>query len=163
MIERPSPAMSSNRPYLLRAVADWISDNGLTPYLLVDAAVAGVRVPPHTVREGRVVLNIATRAVSQLELGNDAVRFMARFSGVSHNVVVPIEAVLAVYAQENGQGMMFEPSPGQPADDANSPVAANAGAAPAAADAQMPGEDANVAEDGEPPRPKGPPRLRVVK
>ena len=161
--ERPPPAMSSNRPYLLRAVADWISDNGLTPYLLVDAAVAGVRVPPHTVREGRVVLNIATRAVSQLELGNDAVRFMARFSGVSHNVVVPMQAVLAVYAQENGQGMMFESEPVQSADDANSPVAANAGIVPAAADTQVSVEGASATEDSEPPPPKGPPRLRVVK
>ena len=158
--------MSSNRPYLLRAVADWISDNGLTPYLLVDAAVAGVRVPPHTVREGRVVLNIATRAVAQLELGNDAVRFMARFSGVSHNVVVPIQAVLAVYAQENGQGMMFEPEPSQPADDASATDAsdaANAGAVLAIADAPLHGEEIGTSEDGEPPRPKGPPRLRVVK
>ena len=151
--------MSSNRPYLLRAVADWISDNGLTPYLLVDAAVAGVRVPPHTVREGRVVLNIATRAVAQLELGNDAVRFMARFSGVSHHVVVPVQAVLAVYAQENGQGMMFEPEPGQSADDAGAPAAANAESAAAADAAAAPG----ASEDGEPPRPKGPPRLRVIK
>ena len=157
--------MSSNRPYLLRAVADWISDNGLTPYLLVDATVAGVRVPPHTVREGRVVLNIATRAVAQLELGNDAVRFMARFSGVSHNVVVPIQAVRAVYAQENGQGMMFEPEPepGQPADESGAADAANAGAVPAIADAPLRGEEIGASEDGEPPRPKGPPRLRVVK
>lgn len=152
--------MSSNRPYLLRAVADWISDNGLTPYLLVDAAVAGVRVPPHTVREGRVVLNIATRAVAQLELGNDAVRFMARFSGVSHHVVVPVQAVLAVYAQENGQGMMFEPEPpGQSSDEAGTPAAANADGAAAADAATTPG----ASEDGEPPRPKGPPRLRVIK
>ena len=151
--------MSSNRPYLLRAVADWISDNGLTPYLLVDAAVAGVRVPPHTVREGRVVLNIATRAVAQLELGNDAVRFMARFSGASHHVVVPVQAVLAVYAQENGQGMMFEPEPGQSADEAGTPAAANGDGLAAADTATTPG----VSEDGEPPRPKGPPRLRVIK
>lgn len=157
MTERPPSTMSSNRPYLLRAVADWISDNGLTPYLLVDAAVAGVRVPPHTVREGRVVLNIATRAVAQLELGNDAVRFMARFSGVSHNVVVPVQAVLAVYAQENGQGMMFEPEPGQSAG--GTPAAANTDGAAAADAAETPG----AGEDGEPPRPKGPPRLRVIK
>ena len=158
--------MSSNRPYLLRAVADWISDNGLTPYLLVDATVAGVRVPPHTVREGRVVLNIATRAVAQLELDNDAVRFMARFSGVSHNVVVPIQAVRAVYAQENGQGMMFEPElpeSGQSAESDSTAGAANAGAVPAIADAPLRGEETGVSEDGEPPRPKGPPRLRVVK
>ena len=104
--------MTSNRPYLLRALHDWISDNGLTPYLLVDAAVDGVRVPPGAAKDGRVVLNTAARAVTQFEISNDYVRFMARFSGVSQAVHVPMAAVLAVYAQENGQGMMF------PADDA---------------------------------------------
>lgn len=99
--------MSSNRPYLLRAIHEWINDNGLTPYLLVDAAFPGVRVPGSAVKDGRVVLNIAARAVAQLDLGKDWVRFLARFSGISQTVEVPVGAVLAVYAQENGQGMMF--------------------------------------------------------
>lgn len=99
--------MSSNRPYLLRAIHEWIGDNGLTPYLLVDAGVAGVRVPPSAVKDGRVVLNIATRAVGHLEIGNVQIVFSARFGGVSQQVEVPINAVLAIYAQENGQGMMF--------------------------------------------------------
>lgn len=99
--------MSSNRPYLLRAIYEWISDNELTPYLLVDAVYPGVHVPEHAVKDGRVVLNIAARAVAQLDLGKDWVRFLARFSGVSQTVAVPIAAVLAIYAQENGQGMMF--------------------------------------------------------
>jgi stringent starvation protein B len=102
-----SVKMSSNRPYLVRAMYDWISDNGLTPYLLVDARVAGVRVPPGAVKDGQVVLNVAVRAVSDLELGNESIRFLARFSGVSHQVEVPVQAVMAIYAQENGQGMMF--------------------------------------------------------
>ena len=117
--------MSSNRPYLVRAMYDWISDNGLTPYLLVDARVAGVRVPPGAIKDGQVVLNVAVRAVSDLELGNESIRFLARFSGVSHQVEVPVHAVMAIYAQENGQGMMFpaeapngdagsEPPPGDP-------------------------------------------------
>ena len=108
--------MTSNRPYLLRALHDWISDNGLTPYLLVDAAVDGVRVPPGAAKDGRVVLNTAARAVTQFEISNDYVRFMARFSGVSQAVHVPMAAVLAVYAQENGQGMMFqaEDAPAEP-------------------------------------------------
>jgi len=101
--------MTSNRPYLLRALYEWISDNGLTPYILVDATVQGVITPPHVVKDGRVVLNIAMRAVSQLELGKEAIRFLARFSGVSQSVEVPLSAVLAIYAQENGQGMMFPP------------------------------------------------------
>jgi stringent starvation protein B len=107
--------MTSNRPYLLRAMYDWISDNGLTPYLLVDAATPGVQVPTSAIKDGRVVLNIASRAVSQLELGKERVRFLARFAGVSRLVEVPIAAVLAIYAHENGQGMMFpaenEPPP----------------------------------------------------
>ena len=78
--------MTSNRPYLLRAMYDWISDNGLTPYILVDAAAPGVEVPQSAVKDGRVVLNVAARAVAQLELGMDKVRFMARFSGISRNV-----------------------------------------------------------------------------
>jgi stringent starvation protein B len=108
--------MTSNRPYLLRAMYDWISDNGLTPYILVDAAAPGVDVPQSAVKDGRVVLNLAARAVAQLELGMDRVRFMARFSGVSRGVEAPMHAILAIYAHENGQGMMFpaENAPPQP-------------------------------------------------
>ena len=111
-----SPAMTSNRPYLLRALYEWISDNGLSPYLLVDANQPGVRVPPGSAKDGKVVLNIAARAVNKLELGNEGIRFQARFSGVSQAVDVPMAAVLAIYAQENGQGMMFsaDNSPGDP-------------------------------------------------
>ena len=117
--------MTSNRPYLLRAMYEWIADNGLTPYILVDANAPGVKVPKSSIKDGRVVLNVASRAVAQLELGSDRVRFMARFAGVSQVVEAPISAVLAIYAQENGQGMMFpaeapggepgsEPPPGEP-------------------------------------------------
>jgi stringent starvation protein B len=105
--------MNSNRPYLLRAMYEWISDNSLTPYILVDAAATGVTVPRGAIKDGRIVLNIAARAVAQLELGKEFVRFMARFSGVSQSVEVPIGAVMAIYAQENGQGMMF-PAENQP-------------------------------------------------
>lgn len=104
--------MSSNRPYLLRAMYEWIADNGMTPYILVDAAAPDVNVPKSAIKDGRIVLNIAARAVAQLELGKDRVTFMARFSGVSQVVDVPMNAVLAIYAQENGQGMMF-PAEGQ--------------------------------------------------
>lgn len=138
-----SVVMTSNRPYLLRAMYEWISDNGLTPYILVDAAAPGVKVPKSAIKDGRVVLNVAARAVAQLELGADRVRFLARFSGVSQAVEAPIGAVLAIYAQENGQGMMFpaeNPSPTPPP----APVDA-AGSAPA-----------------EPASKKGP-HLRVVK
>jgi stringent starvation protein B len=106
--------MTSNRPYLLRAMYDWISDNGLTPYILVDAAAPGVQVPQSAIKDGRVVLNVAARAVSHLDLGKDHVRFNARFSGVSQVVEVPMASLLAIYAHENGQGMMF-PAENQPA------------------------------------------------
>jgi stringent starvation protein B len=104
MTDDASP-MTSHRPYLLRALYEWISDNDMTPHLLVDAGQPGVQVPSHTVKDGKVVLNIAARAVATLELGNDAVRFTARFGGVSHPVYVPVTAVLAIYARETGQGM----------------------------------------------------------
>ncbi|MGH8052814.1 MAG: ClpXP protease specificity-enhancing factor [Stenotrophomonas sp.] len=97
--------MSSHRPYLLRALVEWINDNGMTPHLMVDAGVPGVQVPPTAVKEERVVLNIAERAVMRLHIDNDAVSFTARFSGTSFAVHVPIAAVLAVYARETGQGM----------------------------------------------------------
>lgn len=103
--------MTSNRPYLLRAIYEWIIDNGMTPYLLVDADAEGVQVPPSAVKDGRVVLNVAPRAVAQLQLGNRDVSFMARFGGVGHSVSVPVASVLAIYAQETGQGM------GLPADE----------------------------------------------
>lgn len=99
--------MTSNRPYLVRALYEWICDNGLTPYLLVDASADGVRVPPQSVRDGRVVLNVAPRAVTKFEMDNDLVSFQARFAGVPMLVLAPMDAILAIYAMENGQGMLF--------------------------------------------------------
>lgn len=97
--------MTSHRPYLLRALYEWIADNGMTPHLLVDATRAGVQVPMFAVKDGRIVLNVAERAVAKLEMSNEHIRFSARFGGVSHAVSVPIAAVLAIYARETGQGM----------------------------------------------------------
>ncbi|HEX5960406.1 MAG TPA: ClpXP protease specificity-enhancing factor [Rhodanobacteraceae bacterium] len=170
-----APAMTSNRPYLLRAVHEWICDNGLTPYVVVDAGKPGVQVPPQAISEGRVVLNLAPRAVARLEIGNDAITFMARFGGVSHAVSVPVAAVQAIYARENGQGMLLaEDAPGAaPAVDspgAGSPKAAT----PALQAVPTPAQDPTASEDdgdasssgnGEPdkPRPKGKPTLHVVK
>lgn len=173
-------AMTSQRPYLLRAMWDWISDNGLTPYLLVDAMQPGVRVPPHTVQDGRVVLNVADRAVGQLELGDEAIRFHARFGGVSHPVSVPVAAVIAIYARENGQGMALPGEADAQAGRAQTGVAESTGGeggqgAPAAtgeparpalrpvgtdADASMP-PTAPPDDDDPPPRRGG--HLRVVK
>lgn len=111
MAEPAPPGMSSQRPYLLRALYEWIADNGMTPHVLVDARMPGVRVPAHAVKDGRIVLNIAERAVAKLELGNDAIRFTARFAGVSQTVMVPLEAIIAVYARETGQGMAMPEEP----------------------------------------------------
>ena len=97
--------MTSHRPYLMRALVEWINDNAMTPHVLVDATRQGVQVPASAVKDERVVLNIAERAVMRLHIDNDAVSFTARFSGVSFPVNVPIAAVLAVYARETGQGM----------------------------------------------------------
>ncbi|MCW8807695.1 MAG: ClpXP protease specificity-enhancing factor [Rhodanobacter sp.] len=116
--------MTSNRPYLLRAIYDWISANDLTPYVLVDASFEGVQVPPQVIKNGQVVLNLAMRAVVNLDLGNDWISFQARFSGISQTIHIPVQAVLALYAQENGQGMMFPadeggdtPPPSAPSPD----------------------------------------------
>ncbi|MGK4540856.1 ClpXP protease specificity-enhancing factor [Xanthomonas hortorum] len=99
------PRMTSHRPYLLRALVEWINDNGMTPHVLVDAGLLGVQVPASAVKDGRVVLNIAERAVVGLQVDHESVRFTARFGGVSYPVMVPMAAVLAVYARETGQGM----------------------------------------------------------
>jgi stringent starvation protein B len=100
-----SNTMTSHRPYLLRALYEWIADNGMTPHLLVDATRPHVQVPTHAVKDGRIVLNVAERAVAGLQMTNEVIRFSARFGGVSHAVSVPVSAVLAIYARENGQGM----------------------------------------------------------
>lgn len=105
--------MSSNRPYLIRALYDWLVDNGQTPYLLVNADYSGAVVPRQFVEDGRIVLNIDPTAVSGLELGNEWISFSARFSGVAEDVLVPPAAVQGIYAKQNGQGMLF------PDDEAN--------------------------------------------
>lgn len=99
--------MTPSRPYLIRALYEWIDDNQLTPHLLVDATLEGVNVPLQFVEDGRIVLNVSASATHDLLLGNESVRFYARFGGVDTAVEVPIDAVLAIYARENGQGMMF--------------------------------------------------------
>lgn len=101
-------AMSSSRPYMLRAIYDWILDNGCTPYLLVNALAEGVVVPTHYVHDGQIVLNISATAVVDFSIDNDMLSFSGRFGGVSQEVWVPMHAVMAIYARENGQGMLFE-------------------------------------------------------
>jgi stringent starvation protein B len=138
-----SMAMSSQRPYLLRAMYDWIVDNGMTPHLLVDAEVEGAEVPRRYVQDGKIVLNVSAAAVQALVMDNDEVAFNARFGGKPMGIRIPVDAVLAVYARENGQGMMFAP--------------------PGAEESQSPGEDEPSPPEGTPPRPSGPPSLKIVK
>ena len=101
--------MTPNRPYLIRAMYDWICDNGLTPHLAVDAHYPGTQVPQEFVQNGQIVLNLAPRAVQGLVAGNEDIIFSARFGGIPRHLVVPVGAVLAIYARENGQGMAFSP------------------------------------------------------
>lgn len=100
-------AERSTRPYLIRALHEWALDCGYTPQIAVDATVAGVQVPHAFVRDGQIVLNVHPQAVHQLELGNDTISFFARFGGKSEPVVIPVRAVLAIYARENGRGIQF--------------------------------------------------------
>ncbi|SMY36543.1 Stringent starvation protein B [Photobacterium andalusiense] len=163
--------MTPRRPYLLRAFYDWLVDNDLTPHLVVDAMLPGVKVPMEFVSDGQIILNIAPMAVGNLELSNEAVSFSARFSGRPHSVIVPMYAVLAIYARENGAGTMFEPeaaydtesaiyddehaSAEENTDDVVSPTASPFAVVTETVDGDEP--------DDEPPRPRGRPSLRVVK
>lgn len=104
-------AMTARRPYMLRAVYEWLVDNQLTPHLVVDAEQPGCQVPFEFVKDGQIVLNIAPSAVGNLQLANDRVEFNARFSGKPQRVYIPMIAVVALYARENGAGTIFEDEP----------------------------------------------------
>ena len=169
----PATSGTSTRPYLIRALHDWCTDNGFTPYLAV--FVDGrVQVPMEYVKNNEIVLNVGFEATSALKLGNEVIEFKARFGGTSREIVVPIDHVIAIYARENGQGMAF-PMP----TDATTPVdgAARAGTAAVAAAPRGPrlaltevsdsGPGALGAADTEPPPPEPPaggrPSLKRVK
>jgi len=99
--------VTSNKPYLLRAIHEWILDNDLTPHLLVNALVSNVEVPQKFVQNDQIILNIAPHAISSLLMDNEAVSFSARFSGVSESIYIPVQAIRAIYASENGEGLSF--------------------------------------------------------
>lgn len=126
--------MTPTRPYLVRAFYDWILDNGLTPYLLVDATVPGTRVPVAYVKDGRIVLNVSPAAVSGTLLGTEEITFSARFAGVAQEIRLPVAAIMAIYARENGEGMFFgaeEDGGGDASASADEPVAPRSGGRPA--------------------------------
>ncbi|WP_342323362.1 ClpXP protease specificity-enhancing factor [Kosakonia sp. BYX6] len=162
--------LSPRRPYLLRAFYEWLLDNQLTPHLVVDVTLPGVRVPMEYARDGQIVLNIAPRAVGNLELANDEVRFNARFGGVPRQVAVPMAAVLAVYARENGAGTMFEPEAAYDEevvsqnDDGDTSVQESE-TVMSVIDGDKPdhAEDQDNDPDDDPPPRGGRPSLRVVK
>lgn len=112
------PPLTSRRPYLVRAMHEWMTDNGQTPHLVVDATFAGVEVPRGYVKDGRIILNVGWQATQGLRLGNDYIEFSARFGGIPHQVRVPVAAVTGIYARETGQGMLFQgddsPPPPEP-------------------------------------------------
>ena len=117
--------MTSNKPYFIRALYDWIVDNDLTPYLLVNALYPGVEVPQEFVNDGRIVLNISPKACRGLHIENDRIIFTARFSGVATQIFVTPEAVLAIYTKENGRGMEFGEEydpPSTPTSSLNPPI-----------------------------------------
>ncbi|WP_404369303.1 ClpXP protease specificity-enhancing factor [Marinobacter sp.] len=132
--------MASSRPYLVRAFNEWILDNDCTPYIVVDAGVQGVQVPSEHVANGQIVLNISPGAVKALVIGNGALEFSARFGGVPMQVFIPLQAVMAIYARENGEGMVFGSEPGSPDPDG------------------QPEADTSTGQ-----RPSGKPSLKVVK
>ena len=132
--------MSSSRPYLVRALYEWILDNDSTPYILVNALGDDVEVPKEHVKDGQIILNISPTAVQALNIDNDAIQFRGRFAGIPFQVYVPLPAVLGIYARENGQGMFFDVNDTDP---------------------EPPGPGKKTAEEQ---RPKpGKPSLRVVK
>lgn len=117
----------STRPYLIRALHEWALDSGLTPQIVVDAMLPGVQVPHAFVNDGQIVLNVHPQSVHQLELGNEIISFFARFGSKSEAVVIPIRAVLAIYARENGRGIQF---PVEDADGETPPITPEPPSAP---------------------------------
>ena len=152
-------AMTSSKPYLARAVYEWILDNGMTPHLVVDARFPGTLVPMEFVDDGRIVLNISPSAVKGLVIGNDWIRFSARFSGVARDVMIPSEATLGIFARENGQGMAF-PEAHHPEEP---PATPEASAAPRLKPVEGIGSASGDDPETNPPRGRGGPTLKVVK
>lgn len=174
----PDDQGSSTRPYLIRALHDWCTDNGFTPYIAVFVDRL-VQVPMEYVKNNEIVLNVGFEATSGLKLGNDFIEFKARFGGVSREIVVPVDHVVAIYARENGQGMAFPvpteastaaPAPAKP-EAVPEPVTRGlrlartdeAPEAPAEAPAPRAGWSDDQPPDGSPPASGGRPSLKRIK
>ncbi|KFF49027.1 peptidase [Gammaproteobacteria bacterium MFB021] len=156
--------MLTSRPYLARALYEWLLDNDQTPYIVVDAGKAGVRVPQQFVQNGQIVLNIAPAAVRDLQIDNAALTFGARFSGQPMQVVVPTDALIAIYARENGVGMVFGQEPVMPEFSTDEETEQEDDGRPVLESVEDTSADAEASDVGEGPRPeKGKPSLRIVK
>ena len=159
----------STKPYLLRAIYEWCTDSGYTPYLAVKVDAA-TTVPMEYVKKGEIILNISYGATSGLKMDNDAIHFRARFAGVSREIYVPVQNVLAIYANENGQGMAFDVSTTaaeMPEADASAPAPASAPALSAVPDSSpdTAPEAPSAPDNGsdEPPKKGGRPTLTRIK
>jgi len=158
---------TSTKPYLLRALYEWCTDNGFTPYIVV-AVDSYTRVPMEFVKNGEIVLNISFEATGNLKMDNDLIMFKARLGGVSREIEIPVENVSAIYARENGQGMAFEVKRGEGAGDGQKSSAPNAKVTPAKATpltAVTPtsSDDPDHGGDEPPPKNGGRPRLTRIK
>ncbi|ALM54581.1 ClpXP protease specificity-enhancing factor [Halomonas huangheensis] len=156
--------MKSSRPYLARALYEWLLDNELTPYIVVDAEQELVEVPRQFVQNGQIVLNLGPTAVRDLHMDNEQIRFSARFSGKSENLFVPMSALIALYARENGVGMVFGHEPVLPSDEAEgaeNDESVSLEVVDTENDDELVTSEAD--ENEHPPRKKGRPSLRVIK
>lgn len=144
----------STKPYLLRAIYEWCTDSGFTPYIAVKVEGA-TTVPMEYVRKGEIILNISYGATSGLKMDNDAIHFRARFNGVSREIYIPVHNVLAIYANENGQGMAFEVGAAPEGAAPSADSAETAPAAPALSAVPSKGVDSPVVVDAPPPAPGG--------
>jgi stringent starvation protein B len=140
-MEAELQTLTSTKPYLVRALYEWITDNECTPYIIVNAEADDVEVPSQYVEEGRIILNVSEDAVRDLQITNDFLEFNARFNGVATQVYTPIAAILAIYAQENGHGMVFSE------DDLSAP----------------PPEGPKVGRDIKRPDPSSKPSFKIIK
>ncbi len=122
--------MTSSRPYLIRAMHEWLNDNELTPYVMVNAMVPDVMVPEQFIEDGKIILNISYQAVTDLIINNEAVSFTARFSGIAKSLYIPCPAIMAIYAFENGRGMAFDEDDQPPSPPKSSTPSTNKKAKP---------------------------------
>ncbi|WP_317142405.1 ClpXP protease specificity-enhancing factor [Endozoicomonas sp. 8E] len=152
--------MTSSRPYIARAIYDWILENDCTPYILVDTARKGVEVPREYVKDNQIVLNISPAAVRAMHMENDVITFDGRFGGEALTIVVPIDALMAIYARENGQGMVFEVEPiAESEEDVSPHFELEAVPVPESQEAPVEKEE----QSDKTPRKPGRPNLKVVK